>query len=278
MTIGSWKGFLNCLQFLGLGIVFLLTYILSTVLIHYMNVSIIYNDCMLLVQTIFQSFPSASMKTKSVHFTQFRNPGHVHEKENIGHPKQDNSVTNSIKVQIRFECFNLFYNCFNISFSMWNGNMHVVFALNFSVFPHTLCSCRGVRLSVFSRLACHSFCWCDCCHLLFIEQHSMYVLWTVCLCFSEGMCSEYAVLAFQRPFKRVKQEIKALLKPQLCCQDAVTDLTANKTGLLRLNISNYQSGLAFTERWAYFLFYFATDVSHSVAKMHIIVVTTATLN
>ncbi len=137
--------------------------------------------------------------------------------------------------------------CFNISFSMWNVNMYVFLVLHFLVFPHThfaaLQRCQTVS---FSQLACHSFCWCDCWHILFIEQHSMYVLWRVCLCFSEGMCSEYAVLAFLRPFERVKQEIKALLKPQLCCQDAVTNLTANKTSLLRLTVSNYWCALAFT--------------------------------
>lgn len=136
----------------------------------------------------------------------------------------------------------------------------------FCIFLHVLQLCRGVRLSIFSRLACHSFCWCDCCHILFIEQHSMYVVWTVCLCFSEGMCSEYAVLAFPLkkvkqeikalvmpqlfyqdavPLKRVKQEIKALVMPQLFYQDAVTDLTANKNGILHLTVSNFSYGLAF---------------------------------
>lgn len=130
---------------------------------------------------------------------------------------------------------------------MWNVNMYVLFVFHYSVFPRTLCSSAEALDCPFSLdwPVIHSA-WRDCSHILFIEQHSVYVLWIVCLCFSEGMCSEYAVLAFPRPFKSVKQKIKALLKPQLCFQDVITDLTANKTGLLRLTISNYQSALAFT--------------------------------
>lgn len=131
------------------------------------------------------------------------------------------------------------------NFSLWHPYVNCICAPYFCIFLHVLQLCRGVRLSIFSRLACHSFCWCDCCHILFIEQHSMYVVWTVCLCFSEGMCSEYAVLAFPGPLKRVKQEIKGLLMPRLFYQDAVTDLTANKNGLLCLTVSNFSSGLAF---------------------------------
>ncbi len=73
-----------------------------------MYVSIIYNDCMLLVQTIFQSFPSARMKTIRKQSLCILLNSEIQEKEDISHPKQDNIVTNSIQVQIRFECFNLF--------------------------------------------------------------------------------------------------------------------------------------------------------------------------
>jgi len=90
-------------------------------------------------------------------------------------------------------------------------------------------------------------------HILF-EKHSVDVVWTVCLCFSEGTCSEYAVLAFPGPFKLIKQEIKVLLMPQLCYQDAVTDLTANKNDLLRQTVSNHPSGLDFIGNMGILLF------------------------
>lgn len=152
---------------------------------------------------------------------------------------------------------------------MWRQNVNSICAPYFCIFLHVLQLCRGVRLSIFSRLACHSFCWCDCCHILFIEQHSVDVVWTVCLCFSEGTCSEYAVLVFPGPFKWIKREIKVLLMPQLCYQDAVTDLTANKNGLLpkRHGIYGkygYSSGF--------------TLLLMSAKKMHMIVVTNAKFN
>lgn len=66
------------------------------------------------------------------------------------------------------------------------------------------------------------------------------------------------------PLKRVKQEIKALVMPQLFYQDAVTDLTANKNGILHLFLTSHMAW-PLLEIWTYFQFYFAADVSQKDA-------------
>lgn len=93
---------------------------------------------------------------------------------------------------------------------------------------------------------------------------------TVCLCFSSGMCSEYVVLAIVGLFERDKQEINALLMPPFCCQDAVTNPTANKTLLLHLTVSQPKwLGLYWRYGFDYFIsLVCSADVSIFTANMH----------
>jgi len=71
----------------------------------------------------------------------------------------------------------------------------------------------------------------------------------------------------------IKQEIKVLLMPQLCYQDAVTDLTANKNDLLRQTVSNHRSGLDFIGNMGILPF-----LAMSAKNMHMIFVTNALFN